>query len=409
MALPFILSLLGSTAAGTGMLAGLSPLIGGALGAGVGSAIETGDLGKGITTGLTAGLLGGVGGALVGGGAGAAGAAAGTGAGAAGAAGAGAAGAAAPGIALGQTVGSTAAQTAATQGATQAATQGGGGIFGNLFQNMQPGLTAGTAAPAGTPMSQVLTRGFQEGALTGAGLGTAAAGMMASQPPTMDMPGMDTEQRERRRMTPREYLGAAPADYRPGTDPEYLYFTPQIPTYAGGGVVSYRPTGMQEPVRMQAGGIADMGGMPEMSREMNDKDIVREAIRAVRGEMPEQQAAVVLGQFLQIFGEGALRRLVDDVRQGRADGPRGDVEGEVRGAGDGMDDLVPARMDDGSQDVLLSDGEFIVPADVVSGLGNGSTDAGAEELHRMMDRVRGARTGTTEQPAQVAVGGLLPA
>ena len=401
MALPFILSLLGSTAAGTGMLAGLSPLIGGALGAGVGSAIETGDLGKGITTGLTAGLLGGVGGALVGGGAGAAGAAATQGA----ATGTGAA----AGQTLGQTVGSTAAQTAATQGATQAATQGGGGIFGNLFQNMQPGLTAGTAAPAGTPISQVLTRGFQEGALTGAGLGTAAAGMMASQPPTMDMPGMDTEQRERRRMTPREYLGAAPADYRPGTDPEYLYFSPQIPTYAGGGMVSYRPTGMQEPVRMQAGGIADMGGMPEMRREMNDKEIVREAIRAVRGEMSEQQAAVVLGQFLQTFGEGALRRLVDDVRQGRADGPRGDVEGEVRGAGDGMDDLVPARMDDGSQDVLLSDGEFIVPADVVSGLGNGSTDAGAEELHRMMDRVRGARTGTTEQPAQVAVGGLLPA
>ncbi len=393
MALPFILSLLGSTAAGTGLLSGLglSPLIGGALGAGVGSAIETGDLGKGITTGLTAGLLGGVGGALVGGGAGAAGAAAGTGA--------------AAGQTLGQTVGSTTGQ----QVATQAATQGGGGIFGNLFQNMQPGLTAGTAAPAGTPISQVLTRGFQEGALTGAGLGTAAAGMMASQPPTMDMPGMDTEQRERRRMTPREYLGAAPADYRPGTDPEYLYFTPQIPTYAGGGMVSYRPTGMQEPVRMRAGGIADMGGMPEMRREMNDKDIVREAIRAVRGEMSEQQAAVVLGQFLQTFGEGALRRLVDDVRQGRADGPRGDVEGEVRGAGDGMDDLVPARMDDGSQDVLLSDGEFIVPADVVSGLGNGSTDAGAEELHRMMDRVRGARTGTTEQPAQVAVGGLLPA
>ena len=373
------------------MLAGLSPLIGGALGAGVGSAIETGDLGKGITTGLTAGLLGGVGGALVGGGAGAAGAAAGTGA--------------AAGQTLGQTVGSTTGQ----QVATQAATQGGGGIFGNLFQNMQPGLTAGTAAPTGTPISQVLTRGFQEGAMTGAGLGTAAAGLAAAQPPTMDMPGMDTEQRERRRMTPREYLGAAPADYRPGTDPEYLYFSPQIPTYAGGGMVSYRPTGMQEPVRMQAGGIADMGGMPEMSREMNDKDIVREAIRAVRGEMPEQQAAVVLGQFLQTFGEGALRRLVDDVRQGRADGPRGDVEGEVRGAGDGMDDLVPARMDDGSQDVLLSDGEFIVPADVVSGLGNGSTDAGAEELHRMMDRVRGARTGTTEQPAQVAVGGLLPA
>jgi hypothetical protein len=74
-----------------------------------------------------------------------------------------------------------------------------------------------------------------------------------------------------------------------------------------------------------------------------------------------------------------------------------------------MDDLVPAAMDDGSQDVLLSDGEFVVPADVVSGLGNGSTDAGAEELYNMMDRIREARTGMIEQPAQVKVGGLLPA
>jgi len=65
-------------------------------------------------------------------------------------------------------------------------------------------------------------------------------------------------------------------------------------------------------------------------------------------------------------------------------------------------------MDDGSQDVLLSDGEFVVPADVVSGIGNGSTDAGADELYKMMDRVRGERTGMTEQPAAVAAGGLLP-
>jgi hypothetical protein len=74
-----------------------------------------------------------------------------------------------------------------------------------------------------------------------------------------------------------------------------------------------------------------------------------------------------------------------------------------------MDDLVPATMDDGSQDVLLSDGEFIVPADVVSGLGNGSTDAGAAELDRMMDRVRQERTGRTEQAKQVRAGGLMPA
>ena len=67
MALPFILSLLGSGLAGAGTLA-MSPLIAGAVGAGVGTAIQEKDLGAGIRSGLTAGLLGGLGGALLGGG-----------------------------------------------------------------------------------------------------------------------------------------------------------------------------------------------------------------------------------------------------------------------------------------------------------------------------------------------------
>jgi hypothetical protein len=58
---------------------------------------------------------------------------------------------------------------------------------------------------------------------------------------------------------------------------------------------------------------------------------------------------------------------------------------------------------------VLSDGEFIVPADVVSGLGNGSTDAGADSLYEMMDRVRQLRTGKKEQPDQVPQGEMLPA
>jgi hypothetical protein len=173
-------------------------------------------------------------------------------------------------------------------------------------------------------------------------------------------------------------------------------------------MIRYQPVGMQ-PRYMQAGGIADAMPGAEMMPQMNDKDVVQNAIRAVKGELPEQEAAIVLGMFLEQYGEEALRRLVSDVRTGKADGERGDVEGMVEGPGDGMDDFVPAGMDDGSQDVLLSDGEFVVPADVVSGLGNGSTDAGAEELYNMMDRVREERTGTTEQPDQVRVGGLLPA
>ena len=393
MALPFLLSVLGSAAAGAGVLGTLSPLIAGSLGAGIGQAIQTGDIGEGIKTGLTAGLMGGIGGALAQqmGGAGAAAAATG-----------GAGGAAAKELAA-----KAAMQGATTQAATQAAAQP--GIMGSLFQNMQPGLTAGTPMPAGTPLSQGLVSGLQQGTLTGAGLGTALAG--ASALPPMEDPNANKVERPQADPADRQ-MYTPPAGFRPGLDPEFTYFNPYpVPsTYAQGGMV-YHPTGMNTAVRMQAGGIADMGGMPGMAPaapQMNDKDVVGAAIRAVRGELPEQQAAVVLGQFLQTFGEDALRRLVDDVRQGR--NPRGgDMEGQIRGPGDGMDDLVPAQMDDGSQDVLLSDGEFIVPADVVSGLGNGSSDAGAAELERMMSRVREARTGKTEQPAQVAVGGLLPA
>jgi hypothetical protein len=151
----------------------------------------------------------------------------------------------------------------------------------------------------------------------------------------------------------------------------------------------------------------ELVSMALKAARMNERELVSMAIKAVREEIPEEQAAIVLAVFVQQYGEDALRKLVDDVSEGRVQG--GDMEGQIKGPGDGMDDLVPAQMDDGSTDVLLSDGEFIVPADVVSGLGNGSTDAGASELEDMMARVRRERTGMTEQPKQVAAGGLLPA
>ena len=70
------------------------------------------------------------------------------------------------------------------------------------------------------------------------------------------------------------------------------------------------------------------------------------------------------------------------------------------GATDGMADQIPATIDN-SQPAALSDGEFVVPADVVSHLGNGNSTAGATQLHGMMDKVRQARTGTTEQGREI--------
>jgi hypothetical protein len=78
------------------------------------------------------------------------------------------------------------------------------------------------------------------------------------------------------------------------------------------------------------------------------------------------------------------------------------------GKTDGMADKVPARID-GVQEARLSDGEFVIPADVVSHLGNGNSDAGAKVLEDMMARVRKARTGNTKQGKEINPRDFLPA
>jgi hypothetical protein len=80
----------------------------------------------------------------------------------------------------------------------------------------------------------------------------------------------------------------------------------------------------------------------------------------------------------------------------------------LKGPGDGMSDDIPARIG-GKQEARLADGEFVVPADVVSHLGNGSTDAGAKQLYSMMDKVRQARTGRKAQGRQIKPNKYMPA
>ena len=80
----------------------------------------------------------------------------------------------------------------------------------------------------------------------------------------------------------------------------------------------------------------------------------------------------------------------------------------LKGPGDGMSDSIPASIS-GKRPARLADGEFVVPADVVSHLGNGSTDAGAKTLYRMMDKVRTARTGNKKQGRQINPRRFVPA
>ena len=78
------------------------------------------------------------------------------------------------------------------------------------------------------------------------------------------------------------------------------------------------------------------------------------------------------------------------------------------GITDGMADKVPARIDNG-QEARLSDGEFVIPADVVSHLGNGNSEAGAKQLYEMMSRTRKTRTGNPKQGKEINPKKMLPA
>ena len=80
----------------------------------------------------------------------------------------------------------------------------------------------------------------------------------------------------------------------------------------------------------------------------------------------------------------------------------------LKGPGDGMSDSIPASIGDKRPARLATD-EFVVPADVVSHLGNGSSDAGAKQLYAMMDRVRKARTGNPKQGKQINASRQMPA
>jgi hypothetical protein len=198
--------------------------------------------------------------------------------------------------------------------------------------------------------------------------------------------------------------------YRPGIDPEPRYFRGRY--YAQGGLVnnSSRPIMTRfGPIYMSNGGIASLihANVDQRQQEQLAKQqLVLEAARVIRG-LSKYDPRIVLGKFLEVFGEAALRDLINRVESGQMDLLLKDEQRMVRGPGDGMSDEVPGSID-GQKEVRLSDGEFVIPADVVSGLGNGSSDAGAQRLKEMMAKVRALRTGTTRQAPEIDPQSVMP-
>jgi hypothetical protein len=154
---------------------------------------------------------------------------------------------------------------------------------------------------------------------------------------------------------------------------------------------------------MQEGG--DTTGQMDQSAAMQ---LIEQVSMALLGRLPEEQAEVVINRFIDEFGSEAFQMLRSQVLESVV--PNSQKEGVIQGEGKGMDDQVPGMIGD-QQPVAVSPGEFIVPADVVSGIGDGDTNSGVQELEGMMDRVRQDRTGTMQQPAPLGAkaGGALPA
>jgi hypothetical protein len=373
MALPLLLSFLGSGLAKAGVLGAAgsflaNPLIMGAIGSGLGTAIETGDIKKGIGAGL---------------------------------------GSFAGGKLLGGMMGGAAAPATST-----------GAVSGPMTQSLRPMMRPENlgAAAGGAGIKDIARAGMQFGSSAqgiGSMLGGAlGAGLMPTKAPaeegTPDISQFRPMQRQARMPGP---------DFVPGQSGEFDYgvSTPYTSDFvqryaprrmAGGGMVQRMVPGYG-PVRMQEGGIANIGAMPmEQAAEPNEREVISAAVAAIRGSHPQPEIA--LGTFLAQYGEDALRDLVDRVQSGEMEETAAESEGKIAGPGDGMSDMVPASID-GQQDVLLSDGEYIVPADVVSGLGNGSSDAGAKALDEMRDKVRMARTGKAEQAPAVPREEMMPA
>jgi hypothetical protein len=177
---------------------------------------------------------------------------------------------------------------------------------------------------------------------------------------------------------------------------------------AEGGIARYSPGGAA-----LAGGL---GGIPSGGGYQTTPDsLTPRGLEALMGNkkkrltQEELDSSMLQGltpaAYESVYGEGmrAEQRMASPnlARGGIADlGSYSDGGRMLKGPGDGMSDNIPGIIG-GKQPARLADGEFVIPADVVSHLGNGSTDAGAKQLYAMMDRVRKARTGKKAQGKQI--------
>ena len=173
--------------------------------------------------------------------------------------------------------------------------------------------------------------------------------------------------------------------------------------------------GQNDPLAFQSTGVERMasGGAPQGVYQIpNHMSAIDSYVaQANSGDMATVMAKAKSGDQNAMI---ALNRLQSTPNQNYSGGgisslgSYSDGGRMLKGPGDGMSDDIPATIAN-KQPARLANDEFVIPADVVSHLGNGSSDAGAKQLYKMMDRVRQARTGNKAQGKEINPDKYMPA
>ena len=375
--------------AGIGETMAISALIGAGVG-GASSAAQGGDPLKGA---LMGGALGAVTGGFAGGaGAGAAGSAVADSTtlvpGAVAGAGTGAAGAG-----TGTALTDAALGSGSGFGLTGAST---GGIGIGAGNGAIGGLTAPTAGISSLGLPAAATGTLGAGATTGAaasGLGGAFGTGLSNMGLAADVGGgylagtIGAPIKGAQNPNASPYTGPltqlhySPGSFTPST-PAYAPNSVYVPHYAAGGITQAMPN-------LDFAGNGSYPMSQQNTPQFNTPTQAPLGAQEAMADGNDPQTNPLTGEPTQMMASGG-------------------IAGLLKGRGDGMSDDIHATIG-GSQPARLADGEFVVPADVVSHLGNGSTDAGAKHLYKMMDKVRHARTGRKAQGKQIKAGGYLPA
>jgi hypothetical protein len=238
-----------------------------------------------------------------------------------------------------------------------------------------------------------------------------------AEPETPDVPDYATG------MPPEQQ--AAFTEYLSTLDPSTATFVQKLMPLGLGSIGSYMAEGGEAKKMPEVGPAPTGGDIPIRTSMMEgtvpDGGIARVPTEFTQQAMPSEQemsmlAMAVLGQtenpdpvinmFVDKYGPEMFRQARQMILESVV--PNAQTEGMVRGNGSGMDDRVQGMIGK-DQPVAVSPGEYIVAADVVSGLGEGSSDAGAKELDRMMDKVRMERNGTTQQAPRINERKVMPA